>query len=463
MKINVAQRTKQVEEVLSVVAARGPRHAAYVERYLRPHVAAYLEEYLAKHPAFSLEVPPSTYAASKELVHFILGLDQRPVSSGVQLKWLQPYLAEAAGFTAFARARQYLDRRLTRVYPQLWARLATEMSPPARPLPGPPLPAPALSRPVLTLPYDCGDAVFNTLSVGPNIPRVPIAGGYYYLSNQIELDANDLTLQYLISRHPLPTDLPIPLVLGLDPCFRQHLFAHPQAYYQHSPLQILLHECLHASVSRRREPYRDHFYDGIALAPGWRISEVVHAPLTLHLLLTNGQAETLNSEQPATPSGRLRLSPQSLYDLMEAVTDYLTDARLASFACLLDDQALSQAPVWSAELLTFAPALAQWVFPAQAFLNRLSPEQVASFWNLDDEALEALYTLLRQSFTPGHAAALILWLSLHENVLAAALAEGEVARSPELEELLTAGWKAVARWLNEPAYTSPLSQLWKDL
>jgi hypothetical protein len=435
-------KPEEIEKTLQAVAALGPRHAKYVEESLKPGLTEYLEEYVAAHPGLDLTAVPTSDEAAKTLVSFMIGLDYNPKAVPDQFTWLHPYLAEAAGPLSFGRVRRQLTGSLLRAYPTVWTGLKV-----------------ARGRPVLKILTQIEDLEGDSATD----KKLALVGGYSYMDDQIILDANKLTVQYLLSQHPFPADLPIPLVLGLDPCFYNHFLFCPKTSHQRGVLHALLHECLHASVSQKIEPYRDHLYDGIPMDPALQISEVIQQPLITHLILSD--------RQTGTTIGRRRLTPQSRVDLMEAVTDHLTLVKIpviaallaSSIASSLNKSLLLRAPKWPTALFDFSPTLGRFVFPAQAFIERLSAEELASFWNLEPERLENLYSLLRQNFQAAQADALVVWLAQDETALAVSLASGEVARSSELEELLAAGWKAVPYWLNSPYYVSPLSQFWKDL
>ena len=430
----------EIERTLADLAALGPRHAAYLAKFVRPGLAERVAKICADYPGLDLETP------SFEIGVFISSLQTRHTQAGSRVKWLRPYLAEAAGVKSFTALRTEMAAKTKEAYPLIWQALGAPRS-----------------APPLTLLADYRSLPMAQGWVSPSPGGAPagatveetLTGGYDFYNDCLELNVDDLAEQYLLGRHPFLANCPTPLVLALDPCLRKYLFQSPATSYHLSPLHSLLHECLHAIEPRRAEKYQARKHGKIPLPnPAWQISEVFRTPLSEWLLIVD--------RRDHSPVSTVRVTSDSLNTLAEGVTDRLTELKLAAMTEVVGASVLSAQPVWPADLFNFCPYIGQFRYPAQAILTDLSVEELASLMTLDEHALDLMPALLKNLFSPVRAAALERWLSGHEVLLAQSIADGSLAPSPELAALLTHGWVAAARWLNLPSFVSPMVSIWQS-
>lgn len=440
----------RLEEVLAATAALGPRHAAYVEKYLRPGLIEYVEKSCGEQPAFRqlLRQPgkvgqkttnnlaliaTKNGLSAEEIRHFIIRFDQKKPGLHEKDHWLRPYLAEAAGFKSFAGARRELIAALIRVYPRLWQALSE------RPIP------------ILN---------FTTKQVGifdsdePEFTRM--IGGFDLSSGQIGLNGDALTLQHLLSRHPFRRDFPVLLTLGLDPCLQNFLYKSPRVIFRKSALHTLLHECLHAIEPFQTEKYRPSLHGVFKFEnPDLKLDQILTRPLDIWFSFSN--------RQTGLPVGSILATPASRLDLMEGLTDRLADLKLEKITQIIADPWLSQEPFWVGADLSLTPVLSQFCYDAQGLVDHLTEEEIVPFRSLHPD-LEGLLTRLTQNLlSEARAEALLAWLKQGDSLLTHNLATGKLKSSPELEALREDGWLAVARWLNLPAYTTPLVRIWQEI
>lgn len=460
----------QLENTLAGIAALGPRHAKYVEKYLRPQAASRLDELLRRYPDLDFASPtPDLYA-------FILKLSPHKSIAGYgarRVKWLRPYLAEAAGLRNFDQASARLGGKLRRAYPLIWQALAADPGFTVGPSVQLLRVAGSVSAEELG---EAGKALGQakplnskpaTLKLVENLITLPgqtsgpagateYQGLYDYLGHQIQIALPDLTLQSLLICHPLSPGVPLPLLLGLEPCLRRYLFLSPVNTYQYPPLHILLHECLHAFEPRREEEYQPAIHGQFDLGnPNLEIHQVVYGPLGWRLAAFDRQS---------LENSYLQISPVSLTELGEGVIDRLTDLRLPAIAQAVVDPDLARPPAWPAELLTLVPPLRQFHYTSQCLINSLGVHKVYALMTLGFVGLKTvLDPLIKRLLLPIQAEALNYWLRQPEPLILAAIANKTLTPSPELKELLSGGWEVVARWLALPAYCSPAAQYWNGV
>jgi hypothetical protein len=325
--------------------------------------------------------------------------------------WLRALMADACGFASFAEAREAVQAAIIRAVPKVWALMNHQ---------GQPAP----------------ECAFSTDDITPGSKAT-----YYEATRVIGFDLDILTDWSLLANHPIPA--PTLDQMTQDVCLFYYLIPTDHGGFFDAPLQVVIHELLHAEDYRHVIPYsptpiREEI--GQILPEGYRITRVntTGCGFTERYVVADEIGNEISSI----------LSTKAEEELEEGIIDQLAHRLTRRLSSLVDEPWLSHRPAWPVEVFEESPRLWRLSYSSGALVIERTEEELRSYLTLDCGLGDVINPAFSRLSRPQQIA---FWRWLNgqppTNKFGREIESGEGHEEQE-------GFEAVARWLGYPAAQS---------
>ena len=257
--------------------------------------------------------------------------------------WRRALIADACGFTSFTEAREAVQTAIIRAVPKVWVLMNHQ------------------GRPAPECAFSPEDATTGCMAA------------YHEATHVIGFDLDIFTDWSLIVNHPIPA--PTLDQMTRDACLRYNLGSGHSSFFT-APLQIIIHELLHAEYRRHVIPYsptRIREEINQTLSEGYRITQVN----------TSGCGFTERYVVADEDGNEFSLLQTKSEEVEEGVVDQLAHRLTLRLSSLIDEPLLNHRAAWPVEVFEERPILWRLAYDSGALVIERTEEELRSYLTLD--------------------------------------------------------------------------------